>query len=88
MIAGEHCQEPEADHRGRLQSARRKVLVTRTDDFIKGGDRILNLGADSADQQIPEWRHGTQNDNRTVFDPSIRLWQGGEENVGHSLVSP
>jgi len=47
MIAGKHCQEPEADHRDRLQSARREVLVTRTDDFIEGWDRMLNLGADS-----------------------------------------
>jgi len=88
MIARENGKEPETDHRCGLQAALQEVLIARTNDLIERGDRLLNLGADSTDQQITKWRHGAQNNNRPVFDPPIGLRQGREENVRHYLASP
>jgi len=57
--------------------------------FVKADNFLVELGADTANEQISKGWHSPQNDGWSVFDPSVGLGKRCENDIAfvHGLTS-
>jgi len=87
--AWKDCQVAQPNQRCRLETAPSEIRVKRANGLVELWHRLLELSADTADQDILERRHPLQEEDRAILDAAVSLRQRGEKDVAfpHGITS-
>ena len=56
VAAGDRRKKPQADHRGSKQAGHFEIVIATGNNFVEIGYHLMELSADTARENVSEWR--------------------------------